>query len=226
MRKPFTLIELLIVIAIIGILVTLLLPSLGKARRKAMIAGCLSNHKQINIGNQLYLKNNNGRFPFAKFSGADTNTGRHWVGKLGSGSNYRVNVSKRPLNIYLGYTLDNIDVPTAKCPLDLKQGQYNNSGTNYMGAARQEHNDDLDTLTKSIFFTEVKKPAKMTLVGETGGWHYAANPDNPWKAGSQFHEPGKPVYSFSFVDGHAKNLKIWGGLGITADSAILNFRNF
>ena len=45
--KKFTLIELLIVVAIIGILLTLLLPSLQKAREKAKIAVCMSNQKQI-----------------------------------------------------------------------------------------------------------------------------------------------------------------------------------
>jgi prepilin-type processing-associated H-X9-DG protein/prepilin-type N-terminal cleavage/methylation domain-containing protein len=62
MRK-FTLIELLIVIAIIGILISLLLPSLGKARNRALDAVCLSNQKQIGILMSVYTVGNYGLLP-------------------------------------------------------------------------------------------------------------------------------------------------------------------
>lgn len=50
MNKKFTLLELLIVVAIIGILVSLLLPSLGRSRELTRRAVCMSNLSQMYRG--------------------------------------------------------------------------------------------------------------------------------------------------------------------------------
>ena len=66
--KGFTLIELLVVIAIIAILAAILFPVFAQAREKARAIACLSNMKQIGIGVQMYVQDNDERlFPFVSF---------------------------------------------------------------------------------------------------------------------------------------------------------------
>ena len=60
----FTLIELLVVIAIIGVLAGLLLPVMSKAKEAGRGTVCLSNLRQLGIGLQLYVSENNNRLPF------------------------------------------------------------------------------------------------------------------------------------------------------------------
>ena len=62
-RRAFTLVELLVVIAVVAILGALLLPALGRARESARGAACLGNLHQIGIALQVYVSENNNRLP-------------------------------------------------------------------------------------------------------------------------------------------------------------------
>ncbi len=72
-RDPaFTLVELLVVIAVIAILAALLFPALAAARVKARRTACLSNLRQVGIAVTLYASDNSGCIPFGPKAGAFT----------------------------------------------------------------------------------------------------------------------------------------------------------
>jgi len=64
--RAFTLIELLTVIAIIGILAAIIIPTVGAVRQTAQAAACTSNLRQIATAVLLYAQDNKDMLPSAK----------------------------------------------------------------------------------------------------------------------------------------------------------------
>ncbi len=74
----FTLIELLTVIAIIGILAAIIVPTVGKVRKTARNAQCVSNLRQWSHAVQLYANDNKGNY-IIRGTADDGTTGQTWV---------------------------------------------------------------------------------------------------------------------------------------------------
>jgi prepilin-type N-terminal cleavage/methylation domain-containing protein/prepilin-type processing-associated H-X9-DG protein len=67
----FTLVELLTVIAIIGILAAILIPTIGAIRQNARKSQCTSNLRQVGLAYLAYMSENKNRLPNNTWSGAN-----------------------------------------------------------------------------------------------------------------------------------------------------------
>lgn len=77
--RGFTLVELLVVIAVIGVLVGLLLPAVQAARGASRRIECANNMRQIGLGVHQFAEVNGGRFPVVAHNIARSES---WVFKL------------------------------------------------------------------------------------------------------------------------------------------------
>ena len=73
--KAFTLVELLVVISVIGLLIAVLLPAMGRVRKASQQAQCLSNMRQLETAHWLFIVENDGQMLGTRHGGS----GQSWV---------------------------------------------------------------------------------------------------------------------------------------------------
>jgi prepilin-type N-terminal cleavage/methylation domain-containing protein/prepilin-type processing-associated H-X9-DG protein len=118
-RAAFTLVEAMVVIAIIGIIAALLLPALSRARARGMAIVCLNNTRQLNLGWQLYVEDHDGMLPcnFA-MAGTSFRTNLNWVNNvmtsdLSSDNTNADTITQAALGSYVSGTIS-----VYRCPSD------------------------------------------------------------------------------------------------------------
>ena len=131
-RSAFTLVELLVVVAIIAVLIGLLLPAVQSARSAARRVQCANNLHQMGIGMAMYANAHEGEFPRTYHEGID----QSWI-------------------FTLAPYLENVDMIRI-CPEDLRGDErLLNDGTSYVisqyvAMSQEDIPFEVDGLVQSI----------------------------------------------------------------------------
>lgn len=97
-RLGFTLVELLVVMAILGLLAALLFPSARGAFRKTVMIDCMSDMRQMGIAIQMFVGDNDGMLPGTSHGVSWTNSlaaylGPHFIGRCPAVAKHRARVT-------------------------------------------------------------------------------------------------------------------------------------
>ncbi len=223
MRRPsgFTLIELLVVISIIALLIGILLPALGAARRVAQSTTCLSNARQQATAMMVYGTDHKQRLPQAFAAGFGS---PKWFHEPGMGQ-YMTSAE-----FFDCPTNENGDFEKFPDPTDPDAEEVRIEYAYNAGAKRDGTFRNLDFLPT---------PTKTAMIGDTsskqtGGsgsrWAYLTDhvvlyledfPDDHSFGihGSGKAESGTLTLNMTFFDGHGENLNPEAFPDVAADPA-------
>ena len=98
--KKFTVIELIVILAIMSVLITLIIPSLKVAKDKTVAAACKANLNQTYILSSIYTKENDGYY----MTQEDSHYSNYWQGLLDPSKKNKVFLCAEVKNLHKNHT--------------------------------------------------------------------------------------------------------------------------
>lgn len=216
--RNFTIIELLIVIAIIAILAAMLMPALSNVREKGKNISCKSNLKQLNLGMTYYLNDNGEIYPYYPVD-------KHkWAVDIYRNYNISRKVWKCPSATMFTNILVNGPQDVLNCHInniDSRLISYLTYGFNTLGFSSNRARDmalDINIIF-SVKSNQVRNPSNKIILGDitrnysSGGADLTRQPNcNIWyqitsTSWSSFHERHTKQSNAVWADGHITSEK-------------------
>jgi prepilin-type N-terminal cleavage/methylation domain-containing protein len=215
----FTLVELLVVIAVIAILAALLLPALSRAKAKAQRTACMNNLRQINLGIRMYSDDSRDASPSPGSAASPTNfmslysayreLTKGYLGANGASSPQDKLFACPADKFYPNHIFTDDDYPTEYVQKGLHEEPYVDfSSYSFNGGDGRTDGVGTNTITRigigNVKLSAVKHPARTVLIAE-------ASALTPWS----WHKPSTQfifndaMNMVSFVDGHVSYIKMF-----------------
>jgi prepilin-type N-terminal cleavage/methylation domain-containing protein/prepilin-type processing-associated H-X9-DG protein len=209
-RHAFTLLELLVVIAVIAILAGILLPTLARSRERALGLFCLQNTRQLTVGWILYSDDHDGRLPYNLGVGAPANAN-------GDGGSSGPDMSLNWANNVLDWQAGNSDNTNTAKLVETGLGPYLNKATAVFRCP-SDHALSSDQLGAG-WTARVRSYSMNGMVGDAGTFSGEGYNENNPKYAQYFKmsQIKQPSNIFVFLDEHPDTIRDGYFINRTAD---------